>query len=315
MERKKRRRIFVPALKALFVIAIVIPVVWVVLYGFIEAPFTILMGQRALQGETVRHSTVKMDDISPHLVRAVLAAEDSQFCRHQGFDTEAIKKAMAANERNKKSGKVRGGSTISQQTAKNLFLWPQRSWVRKGAEAYFTVLTEFFWPKKRIMEAYLNAAEWGDGIFGAEAASQARFGKSAKDLSPNEAARLAAVLPSPNKWNAETPGPYVRRRAASIQARMYAIRNQGLDLCVLDPKAAPPPKPAPKKRPPDAPVIGEETPSIVAEEPLTPKVDDEPEFAVPEEPVQAGPVEETPYIPPSDAGGPADITPPSTPQE
>ena len=231
--------------KYAFLLFVVAPVLWVLVYRFIEAPGTILMAERALQGQTIKHTPVKLADISPHLVRAVIAAEDARFCRHDGFDVDAIQAAMAANARakNQAKGKVRGGSTISQQTSKNLFLWPSRDWVRKGAETYFTVLTEFFWSKQRIMEAYLNAAEWGDGNFGAEAASRAAFGKSAKDLTAYEAARLAAVLPSPNRWNARNPGPYVSRRAASIQARMWVVRDQGLDLCVLEPGAAPPPPP------------------------------------------------------------------------
>lgn len=227
-----------------FLLVIVFPVLWVLAYRFIEAPGTILMVQRSMAGETIQREAVKLDQISPHLVRAVIAAEDAKFCTHDGFDREAISKAMAANA---KSKKVRGGSTISQQTAKNMFLWPQRDWIRKGLETYFTGMIDMahFWPKKRIMEAYLNAAEWGDGVFGAEAAAQARFGVSAKDLSPRQAALLAAVLPSPNKWSADKPGPYVRRRAASIEARMWGVRAQGLDLCVLDPGAAPPPRKGP----------------------------------------------------------------------
>ncbi len=224
------------------IIAILGPLVWVMAYRFIEAPGTILMVQRSMAGQTVQRDTVSLDNISPHLVRAVIAAEDAKFCVHNGFDTDAIQKALKSNA---KSKKVRGGSTISQQTAKNLFLWPQRDWIRKGLEAYFTGLIDYahLWPKRRIMEAYLNAAEWGDGLFGAEAAAQSRFGVSAKDLSPRQAALLAAVLPSPNKWRAVNPGPYVRRRAASIEARMWVVRNQGLDLCVLEPGAAPPPRP------------------------------------------------------------------------
>ena len=173
------------------------------------------MMQRAAEGQTIRHYPVPINRMSPHIVRAVIAAEDANFCTHDGFDVEAIQDAMEANAR---GGRTRGASTISQQMAKNLFLWPERSWVRKGFETYFTALIEFMWPKRRIMEAYLNAAEWGDGNFGIEAAARARFGVSAADLTPLQAARLAAVLPSPNRWRADNPGPYVRRRSASIVA-------------------------------------------------------------------------------------------------
>ena len=171
----------------------------------------------------------------------MIAAEDQNFCAHHGFDVAAIQDALESNE---EGGRTRGGSTISQQTAKNLFLWPSRSWVRKGFETYFTSLTEFMWPKQQIMEQYLNAAEWGDGIFGIEAASEARFGVHASDLSPLQAARLAAVLPSPNRWRVDDPGPYVRRRAATIVDRAIVVRDNGMASCVLalDPK--PPAAPA-----------------------------------------------------------------------
>jgi len=236
-----------------FITTVVVPVLWVLIYGIFEAPGTLLMAQRAAQGEEIRHRTVPLSRISPHLVRAVIAAEDAKFCTHQGFDVEAIQKAVKYNERAEKRGsaKRRGASTISQQTAKNLFLWPQRSWIRKGLEVYFTGLIEMIWPKRRIMEAYLNAAEWGDGIFGAEAAARARFGKSASELTPREAARLAAVLPSPNKWNPVRPGRYVARRSGAIQANMGIVRSEGLAVCVLGKEKG---VPAPDRSRPRAPV-------------------------------------------------------------
>ncbi|MGE3865283.1 MAG: monofunctional biosynthetic peptidoglycan transglycosylase [Hyphomonadaceae bacterium] len=239
-----------PILITLAVAFVVIPFLWITLYRFIEAPTTTLIQMRKGAGETIRHAPVALSQMSPHLVRAVIAAEDARFCTHKGFDMDAMQAAYEANQKasNQERGKVRGGSTISQQTAKNLFLWPQRSFVRKGLEAYFTTLIEFAWPKRRILQAYLNAAEWGDGVFGAEAAARAMFNVSAIQLTPRQAALLAAVLPSPNKWSATKPGPYVRRRAAAIQARMWALRQQGLDSCVLDRNAAPPP--APKRKPP-----------------------------------------------------------------
>src|SRR5262249_19326894 len=160
----------------LFVALFVAPVTWSLAYLFFDPPSNVLMLQRAAEGESIRHLPVPITRMSPYIVRSVIAAEDANFCTHHGFDVAAIQNTM---ESNADGGKVRGGSTISQQTAKNLFLWPQRSWVRKGFETYFTALIEFMWPKRRIMEAYLNAAEWGDGNFGIEAAAQARFGVSA----------------------------------------------------------------------------------------------------------------------------------------
>jgi monofunctional biosynthetic peptidoglycan transglycosylase len=203
---------------------------WVGAYLFFDPPSTLLMMQRAAEGQTIRHYPVPINRMSPYIVRSVIAAEDANFCTHDGFDIEAIQDAM---ESNADGGRVRGASTISQQVAKNLFLWPDRSWVRKGFETYFTALIEFMWPKRRIMEAYLNTAEWGDGNFGIEAAARARFGVPAADLTPLQAARLAAVLPSPNRWRADSPGPYVRRRAASIVERARVVRNERMASCVL----------------------------------------------------------------------------------
>jgi monofunctional biosynthetic peptidoglycan transglycosylase len=167
--------------------------------------------------------------MSNTLPRAVIAAEDSKFCRHHGFDFTAMEKAFAHNE---KSKRIRGGSTISQQTAKNVFLWPERSYVRKGLEAYFTVLIELLWGKKRIMEVYLNSVEWGPGIYGADAAARKNFGVGADKLSPTQAARLAAILPSPLKWRAAAPGHYVRKRSGRIGAAAGTVRREGLDDCV-----------------------------------------------------------------------------------
>lgn len=231
IKRTKRFGLFNTFIAVVFIAFVLIPVTWVGAYLFVDAPATILMMQRAAEGQTIRHYPVPLERISPHVVRAVIAAEDGNFCTHDGFDVEAIQRAMEANERGR--GPMRGGSTISQQTAKNLFLWPERSWVRKGFETYFTALIEFMWPKERIMEAYLNVAEWGDGNFGIEAAARARFGVSAEELTPLQAARLAAVLPNPNRWRADQPGPYVRSRASMLVGRARVVRNEGLAGCVL----------------------------------------------------------------------------------
>ena len=161
---------------------------------------------------------------------AVIASEDNRFATHNGFDFIEIQKAIKENETRKRK---RGASTISQQTAKNVFLWPQSSWVRKGLEVYFTVLIEFFWSKERIMEVYLNSIEWGPGVYGAEAAAQKNFGVSADKLTPAQAARLAAILPSPLKWRAAKPGPYVKRRSGKIGKAAGTINREGMAACVL----------------------------------------------------------------------------------
>lgn len=230
IKRRKRYGLLLTTISVMFVAFILAPVTWAGAYLFFDPPSTMLMIQRAAEGQTIRHYPIPLNRMSPHIVRAVIAAEDANFCTHDGFDVEAIQDAMEANAR---GGNVRGASTVSQQTAKNLFLWPDRSWLRKGMETYFTALIEFMWPKRRIMEAYLNAAEWGDGNFGIEAAARARFGVSAADLTPLQAARLAAVLPSPNRWSAESPGPYVRRRAATLVQRARVVRNERTAACVL----------------------------------------------------------------------------------
>lgn len=204
-------------------------IVWVIAGRLIPPRGTLHMLAVELSGTAVTQDWVPLEAISPQLVRAVIAAEDSRFCDHRGFDLEQISNAVS----DAKAGKrLRGASTLSQQTAKNVFLWHGRGPVRKGLEGWFTVLIELVWQKPHIMETYLNVAEWGDGLFGAEAAAQARFGKSARDLTAREAAMLAAVLPSPNKWRVDPPGPYVRKRTDTLLKRMRVVRIDGLDACV-----------------------------------------------------------------------------------
>ena len=206
------------------------PVLVTAIYRVVPPPITYLMVTRAVEGKGFDRRWRSLDEISPRLVRAVIAAEDAKFCTHRGFDFGAMEKAMAHNERSKR---VRGGSTISQQTAKNIFLWPDRSYVRKGLEAYFTVLIEVLWGKPRIMEVYLNSVEWGPGVYGAQAAALKNFGVGADKLTPAQAARLAAILPSPLKWRAAKPGPYVKRRSGRIGAAAGTIRREGMAGCVL----------------------------------------------------------------------------------
>lgn len=224
--KRKRRR---PVLTVLLALALLL-VASVAIHRFVPPPATFLMVTRAMDGGDLNYRWRSLNDISPRLVEAVIASEDARFCAHRGFDMKAIEKALKANER---GGRIRGGSTISQQTAKNVFLWPGRDWIRKGLEVGYTVLIETLWGKRRIVEVYLNVAEWAPGVYGAEAAARHWFGKSAADLSPREAARLAAILPSPRRYNASSPGPYVRRRASRVQAAMGTVRNDGLAACVL----------------------------------------------------------------------------------
>jgi monofunctional biosynthetic peptidoglycan transglycosylase len=245
-------------------------------------PGTVLMAQRAIGGEQIKRNLVSIDDISPNLVLAVIAAEDTRFCQHTGLDRDAIEQAISEYKQGKG---LRGASTITQQTAKNVFLWNGGGFARKGAEAWFATFIDGMWGKRRVMEAYLNVAEWGDGIFGAEAAARARFGKSAADLTEREAALLASVLPSPNKWRLDPPGPYVSQRAGTLQARMRVVRSEGLASCVLDeqtvrrsaPKRPAEPKPSapeeirpetPAARPslPDLPPAPEEGPEALPQE-------------------------------------------------
>jgi len=207
----------------IIVIFIGFSVISVILFRWIPIPFTPLMLIRSVehwsQGEKApfEHKWVSMNKISENLAKAVIVSEDQKFMEHYGFDMEAMEKAY---EKNKKGRRIKGGSTISQQTAKNIFLWPQRSYVRKGFEVYFTFLIEVFWSKKHILEVYLNSIEMGDGIFGAEAASQHWFRKSAAKLTRYEAASIAAILPNPRKYRASGSSGYVEKRKNWILVQM-----------------------------------------------------------------------------------------------
>jgi monofunctional glycosyltransferase len=208
---------------------LILSVTAVFVIGWTGPPPTFNMAGKAMEGVEVRRTWVDLKDMSPHIVRAVIASEDQNFCLHHGFDYDQIQKAMDDAERGRD---LRGASTISQQTAKNVFLFNGGGFVRKGAEAWFTVLVDWMWSKPRTMETYLNVAEWGDGIFGIEAAAQERFHVSAKNLTATQAAALAAVLPSPNKWRVD--GSYATgRRNSQIQALMGVVRRDGLDKCVV----------------------------------------------------------------------------------
>lgn len=205
----------------------------VILFRFVPVPVTPLMlircGEQLFSGKELRmnKSWKSLENISPSLVLAVIASEDQKFTEHFGFDMQAIEKAQKYNER-KKGKRIRGASTITQQTAKNVFLWRGTGWTRyarKGFEVYFTFLLEVFWSKERIMEVYLNVAEWGEGTYGAEAAAKKYFGKSAQKLTDSESALLAAVLPNPRKWSAANPTSYILRRQSWILVNMYRIEK------------------------------------------------------------------------------------------
>ena len=198
-------------------LAVLLPPAALALYRYVAPPVTPLMLIRSAEGLPIRQAWRPLDRISPRIQAAVVAAEDSRFCLHAGFDWEAISKDLAANER---GGRLRGASTISQQTAKNLLLWPDRSWIRKGAEAYVTFLMEALWPKARILEVYLNIIEWGPGLYGIEAASETYFGSDNMALTPQRAALLASVLPNPRRWSPAKPTAYIEQYAHTIAARV-----------------------------------------------------------------------------------------------
>lgn len=209
---------------------ILFSVLWVAAYRFLPPPFTFTMLGDVLAGRSVAKDWMPLTRIDPNMARAAIAAEDSKFCSHRGFDVDAIGAAMM---RNAAGGHIiRGGSTISQQTAKNAFLWQGGGYFRKGLEAWFTLLIEGIWGKKRIMEVYLNVAETGIATYGVNAGSQRYFGHDASHLSVVEASRIAAVLPLPKKRPGVAPTGYTRRYGNAIQRRVGVVRRQGLDACL-----------------------------------------------------------------------------------
>lgn len=191
----------------------------VIIFKWVPVPFTPLMITRAVEQKmdgkemTCSHDWVPLEEISPNLQKAVIASEDGNFLKHSGFDFKAMQKAF---KNNSKGRRLKGGSTISQQTAKNVFLWQGRSYLRKGLEAYFTFLIEIIWGKERIMEVYLNSIEMGDGVYGAEAAAQHWYNTSAENLSPIQAAGIAAILPNPRKFKASNSSAYTQKRKNKI---------------------------------------------------------------------------------------------------
>ncbi|MDB5721388.1 MAG: Biosynthetic peptidoglycan transglycosylase [Alphaproteobacteria bacterium] len=283
-------RILVWILQALFVF-VLLSFLWVALYRFVNPPITFTMIGDTLQGRTVTRDWMPIARIDRDMVRAAVAAEDSKFCSHWGFDQDAIAAAMRRNARG--GSVIRGGSTISQQTAKNAFLWQGGGFFRKGVEAWFTLLIENLWGKRRIMEVYLNLAETGIGTYGANAGSQRYFGHDASNMSRIEAARIAAVLPLPKKRGAVAPKGFTRRYGNSVAARIGIVARDGLDGCVY-PAGAPreAPEAAPKavkpraRAAPSRPLPGEEYEQRTS--PVTAPVGPVPESTPPAEPATNG---------------------------
>jgi monofunctional biosynthetic peptidoglycan transglycosylase len=213
-----------------FLALILLSILWAALYMIVPPPVTFTMLGDTLNGRKISKDWMPLGQIDDDMKRAAIAAEDSKFCTHNGFDQDAIAAAMRSNASGKR--RIRGGSTISQQTAKNAFLWQGGGYFRKGLEAWFTLLIETMWSKERIMEVYLNIAETGIGTYGVNAGAQRYFRKDASNLTRNEAARIAAVLPLPKERDAVTPRGFTRRYGNSIAARIRVVARDGLDACL-----------------------------------------------------------------------------------
>jgi monofunctional biosynthetic peptidoglycan transglycosylase len=301
---KRRRRVSWPRrifgwIVKLVVASLLISVLWVLAYRFINPPLTFTMVGDLVAGRGAHKDWMPIGQIDRDMVRAAIAAEDSKFCTHHGFDFEAIEDAM---KRNASGGRIRGGSTISQQTAKNAFLWQGGGYARKGVEAWFTFLIEHLWGKRRIMEVYLNLAETGIGTYGVNAGSQRYFGHDASAMSATEAARIAAVLPLPKERGAIAPKGFTRRYGNTIAARIGVVGRDGLDACVYKGIAAPVNKAPPPVAKKPRPLPGEEYESAKPLPPLENAVSELPPASteplnVPE-PVPAEPTNATESAPP-----------------
>jgi monofunctional glycosyltransferase len=298
--RRKHRRGFFGWLWRLMLALFLLSILWVAAYRLVPPPITATMIGDLVGGRGLSKDWISLDEMDRDMVRAAIAAEDGKFCQHSGFDWDAISDAA---RRNASGGRIRGGSTISQQTAKNVFLWNGGGYFRKGVEAYFTFLIEHLWGKRRIMEVYLNVAETGIGTYGANAGAQRYFGHDADALSATEAARIAAVLPLPKKRGAIAPKGFTRRSGNTIAARIGQVRRDGLDACIYAgataPKEkAPPPSKAPRElpgeeyetaTPPPPEATVDETP---VEQPAAPPAENAIEptpLPAPDEPVESPP--------------------------
>jgi monofunctional biosynthetic peptidoglycan transglycosylase len=280
---------------------LLISVLWVFAYRFINPPVTFTMMSDIIAGRGAHKEWMPIGQIDRDMVRASIAAEDSKFCTHHGFDFEAIEDAM---KRNASGGRIRGGSTISQQTAKNAFLWQGGGYARKGVEAWFTFLIEPLWGKRRIMEVYLNLAETGIGTYGVNAGSQRYFGHDASAMSATEAARIAAVLPLPKERGAIAPKGFTRRYGNTIAARIGVVGRDGLDACVYKGITAPVNKAPPPVAKKPRPLPGEEYENAKALPPVENVVNEL-------SPAPAQPTEPQPTPPVSNETAP----PPEQPQE
>jgi monofunctional biosynthetic peptidoglycan transglycosylase len=307
------RRIVLGVLKLILAL-LLISILWVGLYRFINPPITATMLGDVFAGRGAKREWLPIDRIDRDMVRAAIAAEDSKYCRHNGFDYDAIEAAM---QRNASGGRIRGGSTISQQTAKNAFLWQGGGYARKGVEAWFTFLIEQLWGKRRIMEVYLNIAETGLGTYGVNAGSERYFGHDAAAMSASEAARIAAILPLPKQRGAVSPKGFTRRYGNSISARIGVVARDRLDRCVYAGTVAPENRTAPPSRKP-ATMPGAEYESA---RPLPPVETVTRELPIAEEPIEV-PAEADPEPAPStspesegDALGEAPPPPPSSAEQ
>jgi monofunctional biosynthetic peptidoglycan transglycosylase len=224
-------------LRRIIIFLFIAQLVYIVILKWVNPPITVTQLISWIEGHGLRRDYVNYNEISSPMKLAVIASEDQLFPNHNGFDWKSIEKAMKNNTK-KKVVRLRGGSTISQQVAKNVFLWQGRSWIRKGMEAYFTFMIELVWGKQRILEVYLNVAEMGKGIFGVEAAAQRYFKKPAKRLTPNEAAKIAACLPNPKKYKVSPPSPYITKRYPWVLTQMNNLQgDDDVELLLGGPKA------------------------------------------------------------------------------
>jgi monofunctional biosynthetic peptidoglycan transglycosylase len=297
--RSLPRRIFGWIVK-LVVAFFVISILWVLAYRFVPPPITLTMLGDVFAGRGLDKDWMSISQIDRDMVRAAIAAEDSKFCQHNGFDFEAIEDAM---KRNASGGRIRGGSTISQQTAKTTFLWNGGGYARKGVEAWFTFLIEHLWGKRRIMEVYLNNAETGIGTYGVNAGSERYYGHDSSAMSPVEAARIAAVLPLPKKRGVVAPKGFTRRYGNTIDARIGVVARDGLDACVYKGAVAPVNKAPPRVAKKPRPEPGEEFESAKPLPPLENAVEVPPEATEPvnaAEPAPLAPANTTEPPPPAE---------------
>jgi monofunctional glycosyltransferase len=301
-ERPRRRRRFWPWILLFFLLLFLTPPALVGALRWLPPPTSAFMLQSPVK--PVDYVWVPAAHHPQTLRDAVIAAEDQKFYTHYGFDFEAIAKAL---EHNEKSRKKRGASTITQQVAKNLFLWPSRSYLRKGLEVTFTVLIELMWPKDRILEVYLNIAEFGPGVYGVEAAARKFFDRSAQELSPTQSARLAAVLPNPRKWRADRPGPYVQARIDWILSHIgygpVVPEPEATEPLPSEPQAVePPPEGTPSQEPEFETSPPTDVPAAEAPEPMPAEPFAEPATQPP--PAEPG-SDQAPAMPPADTEAPA----------